>query len=371
MKTSNKIRIGFVLPRDLHNYKPFRNQPLNALYLLTLIEREFGKNAEISIIDLRCVSKENIVYYVPKKDLYLYSVATIDYPETVRTVGEIRKAYPLARHVAGGIHINIYPEKSAEVFDAVALGDGEYIVSGIVRDAMAGALKKVYLDERPIDINAFPYPDRKFLPNTAIADTGFLNAPYSGLPGTGVLFSRGCPYKCDFCANLVQAPARFRKPDLITKEIEYLKKDYGVKALVIKDDNIFALNSEVARQTLAAIGKTGVKWRANSRANDVPRALIKMAKEAGCVDLAVGVESVSQKVLDLIHKRLDFGKAKDFLGLLREEGIGIRLNLIIGLPGEPKDIAKRTIAFIKAVRPSSVLLSILTPVPGSMIFKDL
>jgi radical SAM superfamily enzyme YgiQ (UPF0313 family) len=369
-KVYHKIKIGFVIPCDLHNYKPFRNQPLNALHLLTILEQKYGQDVDLSIIDLRCVDKDNAIYYVSEKDVYLYSVASIDYPETIKIVHEIRRIYPQAKHIAGGIHINIYPEKSLEVFDSIALGESEYTIFDIIRDASESNLKKIYHENKLIDINLFPYPDRKFLPKPAVVDTGLLNGKYYDLPSTTVLFSRGCPFKCDFCANLVQSSARFRKPKLIIEEIEYLKKYYGVKGLAIKDDNILASNYEVSRETLLAIGQTNVKWRGNSRANNIPHDIIKLAKESGCIDLAIGIESVSQSVLNNINKKLDFEKAKEFLKLLKQEDIGIRLNLIIGLPGEPKDIAKQTITFIKEILPSSVLLSILTPIPGSNIFKN-
>jgi anaerobic magnesium-protoporphyrin IX monomethyl ester cyclase len=368
IKVKRKMKIGFVLPCDFHNYEPCRNQPLNAFYLLTILEKEFGDSIEVSIIDLRCVEKNNATYYVPEKDLYLYSVATIDYPETVRIVKEIRNVYPAARHVAGGIHINIYPEQSMEVFDAIALGGGENTILEIVKDASASSLKSLYREGKLLDINAYPFPDRKYLPKSAIVETGLLNGVYYDLPATNVLFSRGCPFKCDFCANLTQSAPQFRAPELIIEEIEYLKREYGLKGLVIKDDSIISPNSDVARRTFMAIKQTGVKWRGNCRANDIPADIIELAKESGCIDLAVGIESISQSALNNINKKLNLEKAKEFLRILKKFDIGIRLNLIIGLPGEPKDIVKKTIDFIKEVGPSSVLLSVLTPVPGSKIF---
>ncbi len=364
-----KIKIGFILPCDFHNYQPFRNQPLNALHLFTILERNFSESVELSMIDLRGVLKEHAKYYVPEQDLYLHSVATIDYPETVRIVREIKKIYPSGKHVAGGIHINIFPEQSMGVFDAVALGEGEDILLEIVKDASESNLKRIYTEEKLFDINAYPFPERKYLPKSAIVGTGLLNGIYYDLPATNVLFSRGCPFKCDFCANLSRSNPRFRSPELISKEIEYLKNEYGVKGLVIKDDNIISPNSEVSRRIFSAIRQADVKWRGNCRANHIPYEIVELAKESGCIDLAIGIESVCQNVLNNINKKLDLEKAKLFLSFLKKVDIGIRLNLIIGLPGEPKDIVRKTIDFIKEVKPSSVLLSLLTPVPGSKIYK--
>jgi len=366
----HKLRIGFVVPCDLHNYEPFRNQPLNALHLLTIIKQHYGENVDVSIIDLRGVHTKNITYYISEKDLYLYSVATIEYLETVRTVEEVRKLFPKAKHVAGGIHINIYPNESSKHFDGISLGDGENTICEIVNDAIDNNLKQKYIETKILDVNEVPHPDRGFLPKRSIVNEGLLNGEYYHLPSTAVLFSRGCPFNCSFCANLIQSKAKFRSSALIVKEIEYLKRVYGVKALAIKDDNIMSANVECSTEVLTAIGKTDVKWRGNSRANNISEETVKLAKESGCVDLAIGIESISQKVLNNINKRLNLGKAKVFLGYLKKYGIDIRLNLIIGLPGEPTNIVDKSIEFIEKFGPSSVLLSILTPVPGSDMFEN-
>ncbi len=366
----NVLKIGFVIPCDLHNYKPFRNQPINALYLLTIIAQYFRSDVDLSIIDLRGIKKSDINYYIPEKDVYFYSVATIEYLETIRTVQEIRLLFPQSKHIAGGIHINIYPKESLKYFDSIALGNGEDIILEIIKDIKATTLKEIYVEERTLDFNKFPHPDRGYLPRKAIVDTGLLNGEYMDLKSTSVLFSRGCPFNCSFCANLIQSKIVFRLPELIIKEIEYLKQSYGVEALAIKDDNIINANEKCSTATLTAIEKTGVKWRGNCRANGVSEKTIKLAKQCGCVDLAIGIESVCQNVLNNINKRLNIEKAKIFLGYLKKYEIGIRLNLIIGLPGEPKDILEKSIKFIEETKPSSVLLSILTPVPGSDMFEN-
>jgi radical SAM superfamily enzyme YgiQ (UPF0313 family) len=120
---------------------------------------------------------------------------------------------------------------------------------------------------------------------------------------------------------------------------------------------------------LEAVGRTDIKWRGQSRANGISPEVVTLAKEAGCVEIALGIESVSQSVLDNINKRLDIKEAKKYIQLLRNTGIGVRLNLILGLPGEPDDIVEQTLAFIDEAEPSSVIMAYLYPVPGSEIFK--
>jgi radical SAM superfamily enzyme YgiQ (UPF0313 family) len=157
---------------------------------------------------------------------------------------------------------------------------------------------------------------------------------------------------------------------LIEREIEYLKSFYGIKALVVKDDNGIPFQKSVAPSFLEAIGRTNIKWRGQSRANGIPESTVKLAAESGCTDIAVGIESASEKVLGIINKRLDLNEAKKYVGLLKKYNIGARLLLILGLPGEEKDIYQKTLDFVNETDPTSVVLALFSPYPGSPITLD-
>lgn len=197
-----------------------------------------------------------------------------------------------------------------------------------------------------------------------------LSRKYYDLFGTSVLFSRGCPFDCHFCSNQYKGPIRVRSPEWIMKEIEYLKREYQVQSILLKDDQGIHTNRKGARSMLEAIGKANILWRGQSRANGVHPDTVRLAKETGCVEIAVAIESVSQRALDIMNKKVDLVKAKEYLKVLRQEGLDIKLLLILGLPGEPRNIAQQTIAFIEEVQPSNVSLSILCPIPGSEIWNN-
>jgi len=362
------MNVSFVIPSDLINFKPFRNIPINVLHLSTIIEEKFGDC--VSVIDLRGIKPDNIIYYITDNDVFFYSLTTINYGETIRTVNEIRKEYPNSKHIAGGIHVNLYTEECLKIFDSVCVGEGDDKIVEIMNDAKINDLKKIYVEEKLLDVNKYPFPNRKFLPKAAIVEKGTLNDPYKDLLGTSVLLSRGCPFKCDFCANLIQSKPRYRTAELIEEEINYLKTNYNISSLAIKDDNILLSNIKQMEKIMSALARTNLKWRGNCRANGISKETVKMAKDAGCVDLAIGLESVCQNVLNNINKRINIEESKTFFGYLNEFEIGIRLNVIMGLPGEPKDIVEKTIKYIEDVKPSSVLASILTPIPGSAIYKN-
>jgi len=364
------LRIGFIVTPDRYNYEPFRNQPLTALYLLTILEKHFGGKIDVSLIDLRGIEEKHLAYHIPEKDVYLYSVATPDFFEASNIVKLIRTIYPNAKHVAGGVHIMLFPKDSSKIFDTIIVGEGEQTVIELINDCFKSKVKLVYRQKEPANLDDYPYPDRKYLQKTAVAIKGLLFNDPQKLKGTGVMFSRGCPFNCYFCASkeVMLGPVRFRSYDLICEEIEYLKNEYDIEALAIKDENAIPLNTRIAKPFLEAIKKSDIRWRGQTRANGVNLDMVKLAKESGCDSLALGIESADQKVLGVINKKLDLEKAKKFIQLLNKNDINVRTHFILGLPGEPDDIVKKTIKFIDEADPSSVLLSLFCPMPGSKIF---
>lgn len=366
----NNMRVGFVNTSSKQNIKPFRIAPLGSLLLLTILEAEFGDTLELSFTDLRGIQEDSLIYHIPEKDIYLHYVTTPEFSEIKNTVKALRNIYPKSKHIAGGPHCNIFSEESAGLFDAICIGEGEEVIKEIIKDVINESLKRVYRQKEAIDINAYPYPLRKYLPKPAVVDVGLLNRKYYDLLGTSVLFSRGCPFSCYYCSNQYKGPIRFRSPDLIIEEIEYLKREYNIKAILIKDDNGIPVNKQQAIKNLKAIGKTGILWRAQTRANGIGPEVIRLAKDSGCVEIAVAVESVWQKSLDIMNKKINIQKAKEYLKLIKKEGLDIKLLFIIGLPGEPKDIAQQTIDFINEVEATNVALCTLCPIPGSELYRN-
>ncbi|UCF00106.1 MAG: B12-binding domain-containing radical SAM protein [Planctomycetota bacterium] len=364
------LHVGFILPPDTVNFAPFRNQPLTVLYLMSILEERLGNKIELSLIDLRGVDKKYINYYIPEMDVYAYTAMSPEFSTICKIRDVIRSIYPKSLHIVGGPHIIIFKEKTSEGFDSIAIGEGEEIISQIIKDILANNLKPVYENSDAIDLDKYPYPFRKYLPYPSVVDTGILDGENKHLLGTNALFSRGCPFNCYFCAKIILGTTRFRAPKLIEEEIEYLKREYKVEALAIKDDNSIPIDKKIAKPFLEAIGRTGVKWRGQSRANGISEDMVKLAKESGCADIGVGIESMSPKALKLVNKKIDLDQAKEYINILHKYEIGVRLNFLFGLPGESEDIVSRTLDFIDETKPKSVLLSLLCPMPGTKIANN-
>ncbi len=371
------LRVGFLFPSSDYLYDPFRGDPHTHFQILTVIEDVLGDQVEPLLIDLRGIDRKWAIYHIPECDVYLQSVYTLDWEEQISLVHQIRDHYPHARHLAGGPHVTEFTEESLEVFDALLLGEGEDLVVNALRDVEKGRLQQVYRNDDAVDVNAYPIPSRRFLPKSSVVRKDMLTLKtkpgYDELWGTTVIFSRGCPFKCAFCAMpkmRMGKGIRYRRPDLVTREIEYLKRDYGVQGISLLDEIGIPLQRDHAVKHLEAIGSTDIVWRGQCRVDGINQDVARLAKQAGCVALGLGVESVWQPSLDAINKSIKVERAKETIRILKEAGIEVRLYMIFGLPGEPHDIQERTWQFIQETNPDLVYLSLFTIRPGTAVFND-
>lgn len=370
--------VSIIVPSWHYFADPLKLQPLLELYFATVIDAHFkGEKVKVNIVDLRQYRKGQnkfelgkIDSYIPEQDLYLYWIdRTANYPELVSVVKELRRVYPKAKHAAGGTHIDNFPEESKKHFNAIILGPGEESFINIIKDSLNGSLKKTYKsDWRLVNYNDYPFARRHYLSKTAIANTATFEK-YGGILGTTALFSRGCNFKCAYCIYNVPSTVQMRSPEKIEEEINYLKNEYKIEGVNLKDEMCIPLSEKIAIPFLKAIGRTNVVWRGQTRVGP-SREMLTLARQTGCVELAVGVESASQQVLDIIRKGQTLQQVRDFIYDAKSVGIKIKMCLVLGLPGEPPNIVDMTRKFIEETQPDFVSVSGFCPIPGSEIFKN-
>jgi radical SAM superfamily enzyme YgiQ (UPF0313 family) len=371
------ISVGVIVPTWHYFNDPFKLQPLNELYLATVLDDRFQGSVDISVIDLRetrqrgiSLGPQSIRSFIPEKSLYLYWIAkSADFPEICSTVDILREIYPESLHAAGGTHVDVFPEESEKVFDSVVLGPGEESLAQIIIDIENKSRKRIYkMDWKDAEYCRYSFPKRNYLPENGVVNT-VLFEKYGGVKGTSALFSRGCNFKCAYCVYNIPPVVQRRRPGQVKAEILYLKREYGVEGVNLRDEICIPLSSKLATPYLEAIGSTNIVWRGQTRVG-ASKETLALAKQTGCVELAFGVESVSQQVLDIVNKRQKVEEARRSILLCRELGIKVKMCLILGLPGEPDDILDRTLRFISEVRPDYVNVSGFCPVPGSTIFAN-
>ena len=275
-------------------------------------------------------------------------------------------------------HINDYEviifsrflKESKRYFDSIVVGAGENSFLNIIKDSKNNCLKEKYAEDyKLMPFKDTPFPDRSLMPKEFVVNDK-LFSQFGEYPATLVYFSRGCIFKCSYCTYNVPRLLQTKSPKLIDEEIKYLKENYNIKGLLLKDEVAISPNLKVSKEILNTIEKNDIVWRGQT-ITIATLDQLKMARDSGCLELAVGVETVDNEVMKIIDKTWQNDKIiREFIDNAKKVGIKVKICLIQGLPGEPKDIVEKTIKFLKETEPDFASVSGFLPVPGSPIERN-
>jgi len=364
-------RATFIIPSWHYWTDPLKHQPYWELYYATYLK---SQGVGVDVFDMRGRQEETLIDSVdkiPEREFYFYWIfKTGDAAEIYSIVQLLRNKYPNAVHAAGGTHVDMCQDECKKHFDSIVVGTGETSFKKIMDDKGSDKLAKVYhRDYREVSFENTLFPDRSFLPADKIVNNKIFDQ-YGTIPATLVYFSRGCMFNCSYCTYNVPNKLQTKSPEMIKKEIQYLKTNYGIEGILLKDEVAISPNRKVSTAMLDAIGESDVIWRGQT-VTLATRDQLKLAKESGCLELAVGIETVDNGVMKVINKEWQSDSIiRKFIDNAKDVGIKVKLCLIFGLPGEPLDIVERTIRFLEKTNPDYISLSGFLPVPGSPIYKD-
>ena len=188
---------------------------------------------------------------------------------------------------------------------------------------------------------------------------------------TNVVASRGCPYRCNWCAKPISGDKfQIRPAHVVAAEICELKEVYGVQHIWFGDD-VFALNHHWVQEFADEIEsmQCALPFKIQSRADLMTRmATVADLKRAGCAEIWMGVESGSQKVLDAMDKGLRVSDVIAARARISEEGIRACYFLQFGYPGETWEDIQETIELVRNTRPDDIGISFSYPLPGTVFY---
>jgi radical SAM superfamily enzyme YgiQ (UPF0313 family) len=179
--------------------------------------------------------------------------------------------------------------------------------------------------------------------------------------------SRGCPYRCNWCAKpLYGDNYRSHSPDRVAAEIECVKDLFAPDQIWFADD-IFALSGKWAREFAACVDRTGARipFRMQSRCDLMTRDTVAALAQAGCVEVWMGAESGSQKILDAMEKGTRVHHIREARENLRRHGIRACFFLQFGYLGEAWDDIDATIRMVRETRPDDIGVSVSYPLPNT------
>jgi radical SAM superfamily enzyme YgiQ (UPF0313 family) len=183
--------------------------------------------------------------------------------------------------------------------------------------------------------------------------------------------SRGCPYRCNWCAKPISGNKFHLRPAAaVAEEMEWLKARAGAQHIWFGDD-IFALNQHWVEQFAVEVTKRNavVPFKIQSRADLMSEQTVLHLKTAGCAEVWLGVESGSQAVLNAMDKGLSLSSVIAARHRLREAGIRACFFLQLGYPGETWTELQETIAFVRKMRPDDIGVSFSYPLPGTVFYE--
>ena len=372
--------------------------PLGILYISGYLEDQGIKN---EVFDTTFSSKKAFQTYLlthrPKVvGMYVNLMTKLNVLETIRFLKE---------HLTQTVIILGGPEVrySAENFlnygaDYIVIGEGEETISELVRSLVmqpvmefhkvAGQTTETAADiagiaflkqgkfiqtperQKMRDLNELSIPNRKKINLRQYLD---LWKKHHGKSTLSVSTMRGCPYTCKWCSRAVYGLSyRRRSADKVVEELLELKETYHPDSLWFVDD-VFTISHRWLMAFRDELEKVGLKipYECITRADRLNEETIGLLKETGCFRVWIGAESGSQKIIDLMDRRVDVNQVRDMIKLTRKHGIEAGTFIMLGYPGETEDDIEETIRHLKQSNPDHFTITVAYPIKGTELYQEI
>lgn len=376
-------------------------------YTMALLKAVIPDCYETVIFDpnMYNLSEEEVASYLKKTKPELVGITSIssEYLNTTKLLTElIRKALPQATIVLGGAIPTVLIDECMKDknVDYWVMGEGEKSLRALIEELQKenpdfkhipglafwqgnrAVINKVsFID----DLDSLPFPDYSNIISgrkdgkISISDYGNIRFKYTpGLiarkyPFAVTVTSRGCPYRCIFCAGktVSGSKVRFRSAKNVLLEIDKLYKE-GIKEIIFLDDHFLA-----DRKRAIAIMQ-GIKdreydltWKCvNVTAWLLDKEILSLMKESGCSFLLVSIESGNQDVLkNIIKKPIRLGIIPGIFALAKSFGFDLIVNFVIGFPGETWEQIRDTFKFAESLKVDLINFHIATPLPKTELMQ--
>jgi len=252
---------------------------------------------------------------------------------------------------------------------AVTLSNGDRLdeVKGITYRNREGIQVN---QDRPLikNLDELPFPARHI-----VKGNHYRQGTFTGKHCTTMVSSRGCPHRCTYCLwprTLYGSRFRARSAENVVAEMEQVVRDYQIDEIYFDDDSL-ALNRARILRICQLINQKGikVKWIPQCRVDSMDEEVLKAMKEAGCHYIRFGVESGSQKMLNIMKKGITLAQIKRAFELCRKVGIKTQAFFLFGIPGETPQTIRESIEFAQKLRPDSAQFAVVIPHPGTDLYE--
>ena len=300
------------------------------------------------------------------------AIEPIDFDSPVDVVGigimtsnslrgyEIADAFR-ARHVPvviGGIHASMLPGEAQGHADAVVAGEAEAVWPQLLQDIMRGTLQPLYRASSFIDFWDAPSPRRELFKREAYR-----------VPAT-VMASRGCPHGCSFCSTSAFFGRKYRRrsPENVAREIAALPD----RLFIFVDDNL-CFDRKYSLELMRLIAPLRKRWvcQVTITLADDPE-LLKAFREAGCIGVLIGIESINEKNIEFAGKKINVvSEYREKISKIHQRGIFVQGSFVFGFDNDDVSAFAPVLEFVFENKLESANFCVLTPLPGTTIYDKL
>lgn len=370
MKTKFLLINAIDISKTLQTMLP----PLSLGYLVSSLRAKFGPDAiEYKIIDR---DVENVIKTFRPDIVGITCVSqNFNYAIQYAKIAKKRKL-PV---IIGGTHVSVLPESLTHDFDLAVIGEGEIAIQ---------ELFEIFLNK-----HKFPKADLKKIKGLAYWDGPKLVRTETRLPimpmdsiippardlmtinkCTHVFSSRGCPYRCTFCASSrFWNRTRFFSAAYVVKEIKNLYENYGVREIDFWDD-LFIVSKVRIQEIIKLLKKEGLLGKlvfsCAVRSNLIDESMVRLLKKLNVKSCSMGLESGNPRILNYLKgETINIKDHARAIKVFRKYGIEVSASFIIGSPDETREEILDTYNFIKRSKLRGFGVYVLTPLPGTPIWE--
>ena len=369
------------------------NPPIGLGYIASYLAKH-GYKVKIFDLALRAIEDDALFYYIERtKPIFVgLSALTAYYDELRKLSLKLRDHFPNLTIMLGGVHVSSLPKISLKECkaDYLVQGEGEQILLEFL-DAKANNRNVndidglVYIEGDEVicnprhelisDLDGIPFPDWKQInPNLYPRNPhGILLKRKMVAP---ILASRGCPFNCHYCAScrFWGQKIRFRSPENVVDEIQYLHEEFGIREIHFWDDNLTMKRSHIIGICKEIISRGLHHMRFSTpngvRVDTLDYKIMRYMKAAGFYAMTFAVESGEKKILRENGKLMDLKKIIKNTVVAKKLGFLLNSYFMVGFPGDSEKTIRKTIQFAKSVPFDYRTFFLLKPLPGSKIFSE-
>ena len=317
-------------------------------------------------------------------DLVIVHTSTPSFPSDAMFAQELKKRRPATLIGMVGAKVAVDPHNSLTATDAIdfvcreefdytcqEIAEGRPFseILGLSYRAQDGSIE--HNAARPMieNMDELPFVAPVYKRDLKIKNyfIGYLNYPY-----VSIYTGRGCKSRCTFCLwpqTVGGHRYRTRSVASVLEEVTWIRDNLPEVKEIMLDDDTFTDDLPRVEEIARGLGKLGVTWSCNAKAN-VPYDTLKVMKDNGLRLLLGGYESGDDQILVNIKKGLRTDFARRFNADCHKLGIKIHGTFILGLPGETQDTIRKTIDYAKEINPHTIQVSLAAPYPGTTLYRQ-